>query len=325
MSVTEKFISNLSFRLNKENDLSDITWAMCETSDLFLTEFLAFFFPSVDFDEVTLQREVANDDSRPDFYFEYNDKIYLIECKIWDRNHHFAQYTKRFGIPNEQLGYITNYPMMKEGFAVHTWTELYSYLKKRIPTEEKELWNGYLEYLEQVCYIFIPTKPMNTDGMYSLYAFYCSLDEVFACDNNKYKSFLYPYLKGTNNGGNTERTPREGVMGKYFDVTFKHIRLKRTWGWMGVYFEREKPVICIGFDNREGWGKPVYKLLKKQLTNIKKGKYFDSAYEAGDFIWFDFNKVDIFNSLDSPSKQISLLRSYFFEVLDVIYSLKQNV
>ena len=100
MSLTEEFISNLSFRLNKENDLSDITWAMCETSDLFLTEFLAFFFPNVDFDEVTLQREVANDDSRPDFYFEYNDKIYLIECKIWDRNHHFAQYTKRFGNQN---------------------------------------------------------------------------------------------------------------------------------------------------------------------------------------------------------------------------------
>ena len=93
---------------------------------------------------------------------------------------------------------------------------------------------------------------------------------------------------------------------------------------MGVYFEREKPVICIGFDNREGWGEPVYRLLKPQLANMKKGKFFDIAYEDANSIWFDFNKVDEFNILDNPSKQISLLRSYFFEVLDTIYSIKQN-
>ena len=325
MERIENFISNLSMRLNSENNLSDITWTMCETSDLFLTAFLDFFFPKEKFGEVFLQRELADDTSRPDFYFEHDNKTYLIECKIWDRNHHFEQYTKQFRIPNEQLGYITNYPMAKEGFVVYTWTELYTYLKNRIPQQELELWNGYLEYLKRVCYIFIPEQPMNLDGMFSLYTFYRSLDDVFITDNDLFSSSLYDSRKDTNNGGNLFCTPRDGVMGKYFDVKFKHIKLKQTWGWMGVYFEREHPQICIGFDYREGWGKPVYDLLLNKVDGMKKGKLCSKPYEEGGAIWFDFNQADKFNGLSSPSKQISLLRSYFNEVIETIYKIKQEL
>ena len=115
MEMMENFISNLSLRLNSENNLSDITWTMCQTSDAFQNVFLQFFFPKEKFTEVYLQRELPDEDCRPDFYFEHDGKVFLIECKIWDRNHHFEQYTKQFKISNEQLGYITNYPMLKEG------------------------------------------------------------------------------------------------------------------------------------------------------------------------------------------------------------------
>ena len=89
MSLIENFISNLSLRLNSENNLSDITWTMCQTSEFFQATFLQFFFPKENFDEVFLQRELPDEDSRPDFYFEHKGKVFLIECKIWDRNQHF--------------------------------------------------------------------------------------------------------------------------------------------------------------------------------------------------------------------------------------------
>lgn len=324
MEMMENFISNLSLRLNSENNLSDITWTMCQTSDAFQNVFLQFFFPKEKFTEVYLQRELPDEDCRPDFYFEHDGKVFLIECKIWDRNHHFEQYTKQFKISNEQLGYITNYPMLKEGFSVRTWTELYIYIKNRIPKEEESLWNGYLEYLQEVCQIFIPKQPMNLDGMFSLYTLYRSLDEVFIVDNEKFSSSLYDSRKDTNSGGNLYGTPRNGIMGKYFEVKFKHIRLKQTWGWMGVYFEREHPQICIGFDYREGWGKPVCDLLLNKVDGMKKGKLFSKPYEECGAIWFDFNQADKFNALNEPSKQIVLLKSYFNEVLETIYRIKQE-
>lgn len=324
MSITEKFISNLFYRFNDENDLSDITYTMCNTSDLFLTAFLGFFFPKDSFGEIYLQREYAEGDCRPDFYFEYEGKTYLIECKIWDRSQHFEEYVKRFKIPNTRLGYITNYPMRKDGFVVHTWTELYKHLLKCIPQEESELWNGYLVYLKQVCGIYIIEKPMNLVGMNSLFTFYKSLDDVFVCDNDKYTSIVYDRRKDTNNGGNIFGTPRNGVMGKYFDIKFKHIRMKQSWGWMGVYFNQEQPLVFIEFDYREGWGKPVYDLLLDNLDIIGKGKYFDKPYEYDGAIWFKFNKPERLDSYKTLSKQIEILRSFYFEVLDSVYSLKRD-
>ena len=162
------FFLNISQRMRNENDLSDITWAMTQTSDKFLTEFLRFFFPKDEFDEIELIREYAQGNNRPDFYFKSGKDVYLIECKIWDDHQHFDDYIKEFGIPHKRLGYITNYTLNKPGFTVKTWTELYKYLKKQIPPEEAPLWNGYLVYLQKVCNIYIPTKPMNTKGMYSV-------------------------------------------------------------------------------------------------------------------------------------------------------------
>lgn len=325
-SMIEAFISNLSKRLCYENDLSDITWTMCVTSDIFLEAFLRFFFPDEKFGDVFIQREVSDDDSRPDFYFEHDGKIYLIECKIGDRNHHFEQYTRHYKIPNERLGYITNYPMRKEGFVVHTWTELYSYLSKCIPQEELELWIGYLKYIKQVCNIFISKRPMNLDGMYSLYTFYKLLDEVFVCDNERYTSCIYDSRKDTNSGGNIYATPREGVMGKYFEVEFKQSEIKKTWGWMGVYFDREHPLVCIGFDNRESWGKPVYDLLmdKDRYKDVNKGNYFDEPYKEDSSIWFEFMKNEDFNALNTPTEQIALLKSFYCEVLEAVCSIKSK-
>lgn len=327
MEQLKDFIVNLSSRFRSENNLSDITWTMCRTSDLFQESFVHFFFPGLDTNEIFLQREYPDDDSRPDFFFHADGKDYLIECKIYDHNHHFEQYTKRFKIAPEQLGYITNYQMRKSGYTVRTWTELYFFLLKRIPEDESLLWEGYLDYLKDVCSIFITNRPMNLEGMFSLYTFYQCLDNVFAIDNERYSSEPYGGLKDTNNGGNfTRLTPRDGVIGKYFGVSLKISRMKKAWGWMGVYFKLENPIICVGFDNREGWGKPIYKLLNYYCDDLKEGKYFDTPYydDESDAFWFDFNKADEFNSINEPKKQIELLKAFFIEILDTIYAIKQS-
>ncbi len=42
--MIENFFGNLSYLKRNENDLSDITWILCESSNLFRRLFLTFFF-----------------------------------------------------------------------------------------------------------------------------------------------------------------------------------------------------------------------------------------------------------------------------------------
>lgn len=318
-----KFISNLSQRFRSENDLSDVTWTMCQTSDRFQRAFLQFFFPCLpdNCGEIWIGREDSKDDSRPDFIFYHNDETYLIENKIGDKNHHFEQYVKTFKIEPSHLGYIANYPIVKDGFDTHTWRELYFYLNKRVPDEEKQLWEAYLEYIKDVCCIFISHNPMNLQGMFSLYTFYRCLDDVFVFDNKVFTSSLYDSLKDTNGGGNFLCTPRDGVMGKYFYLKLKKCYVSDSYGWLGVYFEREDPVICLGFCNRDGWGKPVFNVINKNPDTIPEGDFATAPYEEDGAYWFDFKKNDEFNALELED-QIKLLRSFFEEVIMSVYNIK---
>lgn len=317
------FIQNLSYRFRSENDLSDVTWTMCETSKKFKSFFIRFFFSNLNnIETVILFREKSNEDSRPDFILETNQGIYLIENKINDKKHHFEQYIKTFNITADRLGYITNYPLLKAGFKIHTWREFYLYAKDHIPHEESDLWSSYLEYLKSVCDIFLTNKPMQLTGMFSLYSFYRSLDDVFVFDTDRFSSMVYNSKKDTNNGGNFLSTPRDGVMGKYFEIQFKKIGLTQTWGWMGVYFEREDPLICIGFCNRENWGRPIYNLLLKSKYDIN-GNFSKAPYEEDGAFWFEFSCSKQFDSLDLPN-QIDLLRSFFEEVINIIYDIRSK-
>lgn len=253
----------------------------------------------------------------------YNEEIYLIENKIGDKNHHFEQYIKTYKIEPSHLGYIANYPIAKEGFETHTWRDLYIHLSNNIPNEENALWMAYLKYIKDVCSIFITDKPMNLQGMFSLYTFYRCLDEVFIFDTYAFRSALYDSLRDTNGGGNFLYTLRDGVMGKYFSVKLKKCHVKEAWGWLGVYFEREDPVICLGFCNREGWGKPIFNIINSDPFAIPEGTFASEPYEEDGAYWFDFKKYDEFDSLDLDG-QIGLLRDFFKEAIMAVYNFKIN-
>ena len=177
MQITE-FFKHCSWIFSKENDLSDITWAMCMSSENFRNDFLHFFFPNIEIKEdIRIEREKTKDDSRPDFHIENGEDIFLIENKINDKNHHFDQYVKTFNIKPENLGYITNYEIDKKyldkKYSIKTWEELYNKFSSDIKDENQKdelLLKGYLEYVKAVCGIIKINKVMKLDGIYSLFS-----------------------------------------------------------------------------------------------------------------------------------------------------------
>jgi hypothetical protein len=317
--MIENFLDILSGRKRSENDLSDITWALSLSSHSFQTLFLNFFFPNTEFLNITrFEREKSEGDSRPDFLIENNGIIYLIECKIYDRNHHFEQYTSTFNIPNERLGYITNYKMTQNGFSIKTWEELYDQVKKYLPESESEkaLWTGYLRYLKSVCGIIKITKKMNLKGMYSLYSFTELLKKLV---NRTETNFELRYYSNKNiQGGN-------GISGCYFEIKYSNDIIKTTWAWIGIYYERENPLICLGFEDKQGWGKPVYEIIDRQLEKIEKDEYCTKPYREDGAIWFELteDKHKEFDTVDLEG-QIQILINFMDRVIEKPLKLLTN-
>lgn len=308
--MIESFLEILSERKRSENDLADITWALCLSSHSFQLLFLNFFFPDTDFSSITkFEREKPEGDSRPDFLIENDGKTYLIECKLNDENHHFEQYTSRFNIPNDRLGYITNYKMTQNGFSVKTWEEFYDHVTNNLPESENEkaLWTGYLKYLKSVCGIIKITKKMNLKGMYSLYSFTELLKKLV---NRKETDFELRYYSNKNiQGGN-------GISGCYFEIKYSNDLIETTWAWIGVYYERENPLICLGFENKEGWGKPVCDIIDKQLDKIEKDEYCTKPYREDGAIWFELTD-EKHKEFDTASleEQIQIIKEFMDRVI----------
>lgn len=154
MTDVSKFFTALSERAYKENDLSDVTYAMCEADPVFKQFFLDFFFrdQELNAEDCTIYREVAyQDGARPDIVIRSKTKgVYFVEVKIGDGNHHFAQYASTLkNLENilqeticDHFGYIANYDVsvsgddecvcakMREKERVRKWEDLCAELEK---------------------------------------------------------------------------------------------------------------------------------------------------------------------------------------------------
>lgn len=330
------FFQKLATRLKSENNLSDFTWAMTRTSPKFTKAFVQFFFkeliPDDDCESIFIDREWTKDNSRPDFYFNYNGSHFLIENKIYDREQHFEEYIKVFNIPNNHLGYITNYPLKVDGFSVHTWRMFYNYLTKLIPEEESDLWEAYLAYLCKCCNLSISNYSMQIPQIYSLFTLYHCIEEItdFNCEYFQTYAEDNAFNKGwfsNRAGGNFQGSPKDGIMGKYFHVSFKKSSIKDTYGWFGIYFCHEEPEICIAFFNFEDCGWPVYERLWSLYVNnimleglLCSDPYLDDTDDpraTPEPFFFDFLPPEDFGgkTLDEQKK---ILRQFFSEVLTKI-------
>lgn len=134
----DKFFLELGEYYKRENDLSNVTVALCNSSEWFRNKFLRFFFDSISLDDVmSIRREIWDADgagSRVDIYVAMKTiDDYIIEVKIYDRNHH-PEYLDRFLVKSsEHFGYITNYYCPREFDAIFkTWAEFYDELYRAI-------------------------------------------------------------------------------------------------------------------------------------------------------------------------------------------------
>jgi hypothetical protein len=94
--MLEEFFRDLASRHYKENDLSDLTWALGKNCDEFLKSLMVFFGFNFNPDLPTeiIREYFLGDGSRSDISIENGDSVFLIENKIYDRNYHVEQYGK---------------------------------------------------------------------------------------------------------------------------------------------------------------------------------------------------------------------------------------
>lgn len=297
MTDLNKFFKALSERAYKENDLSDVTYSMCESNKVFRQFFLDFFFRSfnIDAQAVTITREYATEWGRPDFYIRRGDELFIVEVKIWDGSHHFEQYKGILDEKNgkedvgkgnwKRLGYIANYEGIKQiqindnGFKTpkdlccpaYTWKDFVTELEKFSCFYDPAI-SAYVEYVKRVCpydNFNIGNQQLNLSDFNSVRQFENAVvDAICALEKSNYCN-LSSYYK----------SPRYFIsqhrMGHFFEFDLpvdnkqNDSSEKRVWGWVGAYYRNEGAVVCVEFEDRDGWGKPVcdkFRELVMQLT-----------------------------------------------------------
>ena len=305
-----KLFENLSNRLRNENDLSDITWAFCETSHLFKSDFIYFFFPELESKNIiNFERERSQNNSRADFYLKDNENnVYIIEAKIYDNNHHFEQYCETYEIDKKHLGYILNYEHNKENFETKTWTQLYEYLsiKKEnlITDEEKNLYESYLAYLKNVCNIIHIYKRITLGSMYDLFTFSELLKRQLTFQKDNLKVEIYSRKLNDIRSG--------------YDIKIsKNNLIPDIWIWVGIYYNVENPIICFEIWNNEGWGKPFFEKIKLSSNNFNHN-YSKPPYFEDDCYYFemsDYSSNQFSNALHLE-EQAMILNKFINEVIE---------
>ena len=296
----------------KENYLSDITWALLLTSDLFRQIFIRFFFPELDAKDIKeIKREEGDEkekDSRVDLWFlTKTNQLYIIEVKINDKKHHFKQYEKAYDIIPSHFGYITNYFLRKTGgYQIRLWEDLYDFLRKesdKIDDDENNLIKGYCEYIRKVCGIIKLKQPMNLQNLHSLFLLIETLKKLVNRDIEKDISISFLKVKSI-----------DGEKNYNIGVDFKiDSKTESIEAWIGTYYNDENPKIWIGI-NKE--------LFNDGLCSTK-GMFFDfdNVPELG-FYWFCLKseRRDEFEASISFERQNEILKNFIDEVVSFLFA-----
>lgn len=310
-----EFFDNLALYLQSENDLSDMTCAMCHGSFRFKKLFVNFFFPNLDVDKIScIRREVPDEKdmhSRVDMMIELTDDVqpYLIEVKIYDRQHHFGQYEEAYGVGSERLGYITNY-VCHEGIAlgydVKTWLEWYELLLNAIETiddaEERRLCEGYLVYLKKVCGF--------TERI-----------QVISSSPDVLGELMKDMRSALNNCKESLQVRITSTLASDYTYTFFFTSNKGEieGGWLGIYDKEVNPTICIGFQSNLQKSKEIYKRLKHDALpkNEKCAEQAIINKYGGKCVIVPMSKEqhEVFAQCCSSAQQIALITDYIESVL----------
>ena len=303
MADLTKFFNAFSERAYKENDLSDVTYALLMADVKFRQFFFDFFFHDAHLDSrhVTIEREHSDVLGRPDFWLK-SDKgeLHIVEVKIWDGNHHFEQYydilagDKKDGKRDDpkvwqRLGYIANYEISKTvegdkqvkdlGCCVHTWKEFYYRLEEYDWFDDAAIM-AYAKYLKRVC----PFDDFKVKDEW----------EVKTADFLTIQSFSKNIIETIKKAEgcklyNTRRRFRsQQWMGQYFEWTIGEANKAR--GWFGAYYKDSGAVVCVEFEDIPGLGKEIC----EKYANLTHDGYLRFCSKQSGEIVRDAEKLTLF-------------------------------
>ena len=281
------FFEALAGRLYKENYLSDVTYALCQSDEVFKQFFLDFFFGNgainVSRDKVEITRELSFDEGRPDFTIRVGDKeIYLVEVKIWNGSHHFAQYREILEKESKHkedaighLGYIANYKINRaelseddtkayeticdNGRTVKTWKDFACRLETYQAFNDPII-KGYLNYVRNVCPFDDFELPETSTIVLSDFKEIANFIQVLEA---KIKNMA---LKSVFFYNSSKRFASQAWMGHFFELR-NYNDEKSAWGWIGANYSKNGAVVCVEFENSSGWGEPVCEQFKNLPFN----------------------------------------------------------
>ena len=286
------FFQAFAERACNENDLSDVTYALCRSDEAFMQLFLDFFFEGkIRVGDVRVfEREHSEDMGRPDFWIETKDgEVYIIEVKIGDWKQHFEQYHKLLRtLPHPlksdlawgHLGYIANYKVtttengndINKNCHVRTWQEF------KLKIEKSDCFNNqlvaaYVQYLKSICHFYEVKVPEG--WMVSGEDFKCfrklveEFDVAIKNTSGSWKDFVggrgkwecKVYSRSKRNFAS------QWCFGEFFELTNFDRKGNSVWGWLGAYYAEEGITICVEFEDRQGWGKPVCDKYKDKMED----------------------------------------------------------
>ncbi len=314
--MIDSFFAHLSSRLYSENNLSDVTWALCQASNAFKQYFLNYIFDNtVDYNEpFDIIREYSESNTgRPDLFFQCGEQSkYIIEVKIYDKNDHFDQYKKDF--PKATFGFIANYEMeSRNDIYIKTWESFHDYLTEiiksdMIDSDEITLIEGYLVYLKEVCAI-MEIKKLNFANISSLYYFTHIIEKIIKSEKN---CDIYNRM--------TSRSSDE-YSGKYF--SYKSTTLKKTiYPWFGIFHSSYDENIYISFSEDDNCRLFTEKYSRQPYSD---GKYYDKPYLENKTLWFGMKKnyyEKLCTDEVSIENKIDILKSFY---KDIIAEIKKTI
>ena len=294
-----------------ENDLSNITVALCNASSIFKDLFLRFFFPQIISDDIIRISREARDINgmgcRVDIHISMKSgDPYIIEVKINDTNHHFGQYESAYKITKDHFGYITNYYCIEGvrlGYNVKTWEEIYYYFINL--KDKNELIEPFLFYIEKVCNLRIYSTSMNFKALSTIPHFYEIIDEII--NENKDLGIII----------NSERSSTFEYSYKGFNILNTEDSEIISRGCVLLHYA-ESEIISIGIA-----GSRILHLeeMENKLKN-RAFEWFQTPYIDSDwwyYLWFSLseNKVKELQTADQK-RQKGILKDFLIEVIKTI-------
>lgn len=308
-----QFFENLASYYRHENDLSNITVALCNASECFKEKFLHFFFDSIDVSNVTdITREVWDQNgagSRVDIHISMNsDEKYIIEVKIGDKNHHFGQYEDAFGVDIDHFGYITNYYCregLKLGYDVKTWRQFYDTLNRSDNLDS--LSHSYMSYLKKVCGITKYNSPMNLKSLNAIPQFFETMDSIVAKESETLHISPLDEKRGAWN-----------YSYKVFRIDGKVGNEWLTNGYFLVYYPGPH-TISIGIAGCDKIPvKDIEKNAKNEQFSYSNVPYIDTDWWG--YLWYDLSDsaLEQMQKTESMEEQEKILTNYLNEVMSSI-------